>query len=311
MSERGEKVTSPAGGSDAVIVDRGYRSYDGPRTGTRGAVWAIVREGFRRVLGLRRKARRKVLPWFLISLALASIAVFIGIHWVASSAPIGAGQGPDLLPRYGEYFDFISVVALLFMALAAAELFVPDRVEGVLNVYFSRPLDSDHYLLGKLISLASLILSFYLVPQLVFHIGLAAVDRAGFLTYLGANLDVLWKVPAVALVYFAVHASVAVMIAAFLPRVGAAAGLFLGAMFILNAMAAFFIEGTNLSFGRYFGLMALEQHPRYVRDWVFDIDTLDHLPEQAGFEPIASLIVAVAVVFVSVVVTRWQYRRIS
>ncbi|MDH3499531.1 MAG: hypothetical protein OEM97_05375 [Acidimicrobiia bacterium] len=298
-------------GSDAVIVDRGYRHYEGERTGSRGAVAAVVREGYRRVLGLRRKARRKVLPWFLISLALITVAIFIGIHWVASSAPIGRGEAPELLPRYGEYFDLISVIALLFTALAAAELFVPDRVQGVLNVYFSRPLNTDRYLLGKLIALASLILSFYLVPQLIFHIGLAAVDDSGFLTYMSENLDVWWKVPATALVYFAVHASVAVVIAAFLPRVGAAAGLFLGGMLILNLLAGFFIEGTNLWFGRYFGLIALEQHPRYVRDWIFDIDTIEHLPERAGFDPWTSLGVSIIVFIGAVLVTRWQYRRIA
>jgi ABC-2 type transport system permease protein len=301
-------VAEPA--NDAVIVDRGYRHYEGSRSGSRGAMGAIVREGYRRVLGLRRKARRKVLPWFLITLALASVAILIGIHWVASNTPIEE-QAQEVLPRYGEYFDFISVVALLFMSLAAAELFVPDRVQGVLNVYFSRPLDVDHYLLAKVAALASLILSFYLVPQLAFHIGLASVDAAGFIDYLTNNLDVLWKIPATALVYFAVHASVAVVIAAFLPRVGAAAGLFLGTMFILNGMAAFFIEGTNLAFGRYFGLIALEQHPRYVRDWIFDIDTIEHLPERAGFEPWASLVVTGVLVVLAVVVTRWQYRRIA
>ena len=297
--------------SDAVIVDRGYRSYDGDRTGGRGAVGAIVREGYRRVLGLRRKARRKVLPWFLICLALITVAIFIGIHWVASSTPVVPGEAPELLPRYGEYFDLISVIALLFTALAAAELFVPDRVQGVLNVYFSRPLDSDRYLFAKFLALGSSVLSFYLVPQIIFHVGLASVDRSGFLTYMGDNLDVAWKVPVTALIYFMVHASLAVGIAAFLPRVGAAAGLFLGGMLILNLLAAFFIEGTNLSFGRYFGLLALEQHPRYVRDWIFDIDTIEHLPERAGFDPWVSLVAAIIVFAVAVTVTRWQYKRLA
>ena len=44
----------------AVIVDRGYRHYEGVRTGRRGAMLAILREGYRRALGLRRKAKRKV-----------------------------------------------------------------------------------------------------------------------------------------------------------------------------------------------------------------------------------------------------------
>lgn len=295
--------------TDAIIVDRGYRTYTGERTGPRGSMMAIVREGYRRVLGLRRKARRKVLPWFLIILALATLAIFIGINWVASTQDAFAEVAADEIPKYGEYFDVISVIALLFTALAAAELFVPDRTQGVLNIYFSRPLTVDRYLLGKLIALASLVLSFYLIPQFIFHLALAALAPDGFLDYLTANLDILWKVPFVAGVYFAVHASVAVMLAAFLPRVGAAAGLFLGVMFIFNGIAAFFIEGTEVPGARYFTLLALEQHPRYVRDQVFDIDTLRHLPERAGFDPSMSLLVTGVLVVAAVVVTRWQYRR--
>lgn len=296
----------PPAGADAVIVDRGYRPYEGERTGPTGTAKAIVFDGFRRVVGLRRKARRKVLPWFLIVLALASVVILIGIHWATSNAPEGAIEE---LPRYGEYFDFISVVALLFSALAIPEVLVPDRVQGTLNVYFSRPLTVDRYLAAKALAIGAVVLSFYLVPQFIFHIGLAAVSSDGFLSYLGANLDVLWKVPATALVYLAVHGAVAAAIAAFLPRVGAAAGVFLGAMLIFNLIAEFFLDATEFPGGRFAALFAFEQHPRYVRDWIFDIDTLRHIPEQAGFEPVVSLAVAAVLLIVSAVVVRWQYRR--
>jgi len=288
--------------ADAVIVDRGYRNYEGERTGRRGTTKAIITDGFRRVLGLRRKARRKVLPWFFIVLALASVVILIGIHW--------ANPADNLeLPKYGEYFDIISVVTLLFAALAVPELFVPDRVQGVLNVYFSRPLTVGRYLGSKGAAMVVVLMSFLLVPQIIFHLGLAALSDDGFLTYLGDNLDVLWKVPAAALVYVAVHGAVAATVAAFLPRVGAAAGVFLGSMFIFNLIAEFFLNATDFPGGRYASLFAFEQHPRIIRDWIFDIDTLNHIPERAGFEPSASLAMAVVIVALSTVAITWQYRR--
>ena len=41
-------------GSDAQILDRGYRKYDGPRTGVQGAVRAVVVHSIQRALGMRR-----------------------------------------------------------------------------------------------------------------------------------------------------------------------------------------------------------------------------------------------------------------
>lgn len=291
-----------SGQSDAVIVDRGYRTYDGARTGMRGTMRAIVYDGFRRVLGLRRKARRKVLPWLFVVLALASVIILIGIHWANPADNFE-------LPTYGEYFDIISVVTLLFAALAVPELFVPDRVQGVLNVYYSRPLTVGRYLLSKAVAMVVVLASFLLVPQLILHIGLAALSDDGFLSYLGAHLDILWKVPAAAMVYVMVHGAVAATIAAFLPRVGAAGGVFLGSMFIFNLTAAFFLEATDVPGGRYASLFAFEQHPRYVRDWIFDIDTIQHIPEQAGFGPGVSLAMAGVIVALATVAITWQYRR--
>ena len=47
--------------TDAVIVDRGYRTYGGPRTGTRGAMRSVAIHGVRNVLGLGRAARHAIL----------------------------------------------------------------------------------------------------------------------------------------------------------------------------------------------------------------------------------------------------------
>jgi len=79
--------------TDQVIYDRGYRTYEGPRTGPKGARRAVYREGIRRVLGLGRKARLKVFPWALISIALIAAAVFIGVHWAIGNIEESLREG--------------------------------------------------------------------------------------------------------------------------------------------------------------------------------------------------------------------------
>jgi hypothetical protein len=117
--------------TDQVIYDRGYRTYDGPRLGTRGARKAVFKDGVRRVLGLGRKARQKIFPWSLIVIAIIAAAVFVGIHWAIGNIEESLRQE---IPTYGGLFDFYSGISLLFIALAGPQLLIPDRTKGVLSV---------------------------------------------------------------------------------------------------------------------------------------------------------------------------------
>ncbi|MFQ5966415.1 MAG: hypothetical protein ACE5MI_02255 [Acidimicrobiia bacterium] len=294
--------------SDAVILERGYRHYDGPRLGRKGAMRAIVWDGVRRTLGLRRKARRKIFPWSLIAVTFGGAAIFLALHYAAS---VALGGGIDLeLPTYGEFFDFLGLIWLLFIALAAPELLIPDRAQGVLSVYFSRPLRVTDYLGAKAASIAVLVFSAYLIPQLTLHLGLASLSDDGFLRYLVDNAGVLWKVAFVASVYVAVHASLAMAVAAVIPRRGFAAGVFLGGALILNQLTAV-IARADFPGARYFAFLAVERHPRIVRDWVFDITTVDYTPIAVGFEPWHSLVAAAIIVLASWTVVWLRYRRIA
>ena len=301
----------PTSGQDsAIILDRGYRSYHGPRTGRRGAMAAVVKEGYRRVLGLRRKAKRKLFPWTLIALALGSAVLLVAIEWVSSTLPVSLDTS-GLFPRYAGYFDFISTVALLFAAFTGPQLLVPDRTQGVLNVYFSRPLSVRDYLVAKGATFAAVILSFWLVPQLLLHLGFAALSPAGFLSYLGGTTDILWKVPAAALVYFTMHASLAFLAASFAKRVGNAAAGFVAVLLGLNLVALLLQEASSAPGTKWTSLLALEQHPRHVRDWIFDLEASATIPAQAGFGPEASLMVVIGMAVVSVLVVGWRYRRLT
>lgn len=292
--------------TDQVIYDRGYRAYDGPRTGVQGARRAVYKEGLRRILGLGRKARYKIFPWTLIGIAVIAAAVFIGIHWVIGDLAESFGQG---VPSYAELFDFYSAISLLFIAFAGPQLFIPDRTKGVLSVYFSRPLTVGGYLSSKVGAFATVVGAFYVVPQLVLHIGLSLIADEGIIPYLSENLDILWKVPLITVGFVLLHGALVVGFASFIGRTGIAAAAFLGLITAGGGIAARVAE-ASFEGARYFSLLALDQHPRILRDALL-ADTLVYPAEAAGFEEWVSALVIAGIVALAVGVVVPRYRRLA
>lgn len=292
--------------TDQVIYDRGYRIYEGPRLGPRGARRAVFKDGVRRVLGLGRKARQKIFPWTLIAIAIIGAAIFIGIHWAIGNIEESLREGA---PTYGGLFDFYSGISLLFIALAGPQLLIPDRTTGVLSVYFSRPLTVDGYLSSKVGAFATVVGAIYIVPQIVLHIGLALIATEGFLPYLGDHLDILWQVPVTTAGFIALHGALVFSLSAVIDRTGIAAASFLGILFAGGAIAGRVAEATFPG-ARYVALLALDHHPRIVRDHLFG-DTVDYAPELAGFEVWVSVVVMVGLVVVASWFVRQRYRRLA
>ncbi len=301
----GDGTGVPTPLSNAVIYDRGYRSYEGERRG-RGAIRrAIARDGIRRILGLRRKARRKILPWSLLVIGVVMAAVIIGLHFVAGSIAAGVAEG---LPTYPNLFDLYSRVALLFIAVTGPELLIPDRTQGVLSVYFSRPMRVSDYLAGKLYAYLTVAGAIYVVPQILLHLGLAGLSDDGFLSYLGSNLDVLWKVPVVALGFLAVHGGLLAILSSLIDRTGFAAAAYLAILTAGNGIAGV-IADADFPGSRFVALLALDDHARFVRDWVFDVSLGLYRPEEAGFEPWVSAVAIALVALIGSWFAYWRYRK--
>jgi len=292
--------------TDQVIYDRGYRTYDGERTGPSGARRAVYKEGIRRVLGLGRKARAKVYPWTMIAVALAMAAIVIGVHWFIGDIAQSLAEG---VPSYGELFDLYSWIGLLFIAFAGPWLLIPDRTRGVLSVYFSRPLTVDGYLTAKVGSFATVVGAIYLVPQIVLHIGLGLISADGFLTYMGENLDILWKVPVTALAFVAMHGALAFLLSSVINRPGIASAAYLGVLipgrFIAQQLSEAAFPGA-----RWTSLLAFDHLPRVIRDALFR-DTVTYPAEAAGFDGWTAAAVIAVVSILSVIFIRVRYRRLA
>src|SRR4051812_21001135 len=86
--------------TDARIHGGGYRRYDGRRLGTSHAVMSLARHTYQRILGLKRPARHKILPFLCVLIAYLPATVFVGI------TALFPDQARDARISYGEYYGF-------------------------------------------------------------------------------------------------------------------------------------------------------------------------------------------------------------
>ena len=286
--------------TEGQVFDLGWRPHDGPRLGRSGARRAVFRDGLRRVLGLRRKARRKIFPFTLMAIAVLPALFFVAFGVIAGEFDPGA-----TFFGHSEYFDLTSAMVLIFTALASSELLIPDRVNGTLAVYASRPLTTGDYVAMRAASLASVVLGFLWLPHVVLFLGRAWVN--GFGSYIADNWEVLWQTALASVIYFAAYAPLGFVVAAFSRRTSIAAGIYLGIITISSAAARGLLDaGFDIA-----GLFAFQHHPGFVKDWIMDSSTHQWIPEDAGFDPSVSLLIIIVVAVFSGLVVLARQRRAS
>ena len=69
--------------AEGAVFDLGYQRHEGLRLGRRGALRALVYDGLRRVFWLRRRLRRKVMPFLLVAIAVLPALFFVAIGVIA------------------------------------------------------------------------------------------------------------------------------------------------------------------------------------------------------------------------------------
>lgn len=151
-------------GGGARILDRGYRAYTGPRSGTRGAMRSLVRHSLQRAMGLRRPARQKVLPFLAVVIAYVPAIVFVGLAVMITDTLLA---NSNLVPTYSEYYGFVSAAIVVFSAFVAPELLCTDRRTGMLGLYLASPLTRGTYLASKAIAVLWLLALVTLGPLLL------------------------------------------------------------------------------------------------------------------------------------------------
>ncbi len=286
------------------IYDLGYTPHEGERLGRSGAMRAITKDGIKRALGIGRKARSKIMPMGLILAAMTPAVVLVGIAFVFKSEL--NLDSTDLLGSHATYFDLISTLSLLFIALAAPAVMIPDRRDNVLAVYSSRPVSAADYLIARGGSLALLMFAFLVLPQLVLFVGLATLDPSGLFSAMVSDSGEVLRILAASVGYVVAFGVPAFLVAAYAKRTGMAAGMIIIGLALLDGVAEALthsdVPGASLA-----PLLGIGALGGTVRDWVFDLSNRTFF--QAGlplWSAAASLLVTT--VIVAYVVLR-RYRR--
>lgn len=225
-----------SGGSDAHVFGLGYRRYEGSRLRPAAAVVALALFTLRRVLGVGRGGRHKVLP--AITLVIAYLPALLSVAF----SVILEGLAVDDLISYGDYMFIIGTALALFAALIAPEALGPDRRSGMLGLYLAGPLDRSRYLVAKWAGVLAGMLLITVGPLLFM---LLAFVLAGFGPSAGEVPGLLLRIVAAGMATALLYTSLALAVSSFTARRAAAAVGIVLLLFVPSTVVRAAIESAD------------------------------------------------------------------
>jgi ABC-2 type transport system permease protein len=282
----------------AEIFDLGYQPYGGERRGRWPRRRAIWRDGIRTSLGLGRGTAAKIAPWLLIGLALVPMVVLVVLAAFLGSVP----TSPDdfELPSYAEYFDYAIIPLGLFAAVVAPLLVCPDRRDGVLSLYASRPITPRDYMGSRWAAFFTVSAAVICVPEAVLYVW-NVLDARETGTFFEDTWDIPFRFLLAGALVAASFTTLSLFTASFTSRRAYSAIATLAVLFIGSAIGGIAEDSFEGGVADVLSLASLPQVMTDTAHWILD-DTLDD-------RPVAGWVSALWLVGLTFVLGTWLLRR--
>lgn len=219
------------------IETAGYREWSGKRRSPWWVCWSIVRTGLVMIF-------RRWVFWILIGLGLLNFLFNFAFIYLKAQITVQNGSMGGFLDAYQvtgtgrAYADFMfaqaSITALL-LAFSGSTLIGSDYRQGGMVFYLSRRIERRHYVVGKLLTIASIITLITTLPALALYF------EYGFLSssfdYFLDNPRILGGILGYGAVLAVVQSLLLFAIAAWVPRTVPLVMTWLGFFVLLRVLA--------------------------------------------------------------------------
>jgi ABC-2 type transport system permease protein len=252
----------------AMIADRRFQHYTGPRLGVLFAFASLVRYSFGWILGWKRSVRYGLVPSIVV------VAVFLpAVIVVVVAAVVPASV---TMPTYTFLYGFILTAIYLFVALTAPELICPDRRHGTLCMYITSNLNAPTYVAAKLLAVWLVLAIVTIGPVLFQFAGYTFVGRGP--GSVGDGLRTLAEILGSGLTMAIFFGTLALAASSLTDRNSfASAGIILG--FVLSAAAIGILQGV-LKAPDWVTLLAPNQLPQEAVNRIYrGVTTHPNLPD--------------------------------
>lgn len=276
----------------------GYRGWDGKRRSSWRAVMSIVRTGVVMIL-------RRWLFWLLIGLGLMNFLFNFAFIYLKATLTVQNKGVAQFLDNYqvtgtGEaYADFMqaqaSITALL-LAFAGASLIGADYRQGGMIFYLSRRIERRHYIVGKLLTVATIVTLITTLPALLLYVQYGVLSNS--LDYFLENPRILAGILGYGAVLAVVQSLLLFAVAAWVHRAVPLVMCWLGIFVLLEALGA---AARQINDNRQWLLLGLWQDMHRIGEWCFGARDPKRVP--TGPECTAVL-AAVCVVCLIVIIRR-------
>lgn len=289
------------------IYDQGYRRWTGEIQAHPLRWWPITRQGVLQFLPQRKYLLLLGISWVVMLFRGAQL--FTNLRGRAITDRISEAVGGlisfDAGPAF--YWGAISGKApmlwiLLFTIMVGSDLIAADRRHKALQLYFSKPITSNDYILGKLGVIATfLLLSVWAPGILLWIFGMMLEPTTAY-------FSLVWYVPLATTAWCAFMVAITGMLMLAMSAVGQRA------VFISVSWIIFFGYGPfqlavillrEITGSPHWGLISIVESLRQVGAWWFGVEW------PWDFHPVLALIVLAAVFVGCYALVRWRIKPVE